>query len=289
MAGRQGILCGRNVIKSFRKFSSSMLKVSVSDESNVVTVTMNKPPVNTMDLEFCTDFCKILTELEKSKPQGMILTSSLEKVFSAGLDFAELLKPDKKRFRQFWDALLHVWIKLYGSSFPTVAIINGHSPAGGCLLSLCCEYRVMVDNYKLGLNETQLGITVPDWLSKAMSNCIGARNTELALTSGRLFSTKEALDINLIDEIAADKEDAMKKTLKFLEVFKATSPMARAYIKNKLRGPAIEQKEVKIDIELNLKLIDRMFLVELDGQWIVKVDMFLHVVGMLHVVSDVGD
>jgi enoyl-CoA hydratase/carnithine racemase len=41
---------------------------------------------------------------------------------------------------------------------------QGHSPAGGCLLALSCEYRVMVGpKYTVGLNETQLGIVAPKW------------------------------------------------------------------------------------------------------------------------------
>jgi enoyl-CoA hydratase/carnithine racemase len=43
-------------------------------------------------------------------------------------------------------------------------ILQGHSPAGGCLLALSCEYRVMVGpKYTIGLNETQLGIVAPKW------------------------------------------------------------------------------------------------------------------------------
>ncbi|TNN61616.1 Enoyl-CoA delta isomerase 1, mitochondrial [Liparis tanakae] len=41
----------------------------------------------------------------------------------------------------------------------------GSSPAGGCLMSMTCDYRIMADNprYSIGLNETQLGIVVPFW------------------------------------------------------------------------------------------------------------------------------
>ena len=36
-------------------------------------------------------------------------------------------------------------------------ILKGHSPAGGCLMAMSCDYRIMVKGpYKIGLNETQL-------------------------------------------------------------------------------------------------------------------------------------
>ncbi|XP_056275714.1 enoyl-CoA delta isomerase 1, mitochondrial-like [Pseudoliparis swirei] len=58
-----------------------------------------------------------------------------------------------------------MWLKLYGSSMVTIAAINGSSPAGGCLMSMTCDYRIMADNprHSVGLNETQLGIVAPFW------------------------------------------------------------------------------------------------------------------------------
>lgn len=42
--------------------------------------------------------------------------------------------------------------------------MQGHSPAGGCLFAMSCDYRVMVGpNYTIGLNETKLGIVAPKW------------------------------------------------------------------------------------------------------------------------------
>ena len=57
-----------------------------------------------------------------------------------------------------------MWIQLYSYKLPAAAAITGHSPAGGCLLSLCCDYRVMQGpKFTIGLNETLLGIVAPFW------------------------------------------------------------------------------------------------------------------------------
>lgn len=117
-------------------------------------------------------------------------------VFSAGLDIMEMFKPDETRLREFWTTLQDVWLKLYGSSFPTAAAINGHSPAGGCLLSMCCEYRVMLPKFTIGLNETQLGIVAPSWFQATMKNILPPRTTEMALTLGTMFTTEEALNVS---------------------------------------------------------------------------------------------
>lgn len=43
--------------------------------------------------------------------------------------------------------------------------LQGACPAGGCLITLTCDYRVLANNprYCIGLNETQLGIVAPFW------------------------------------------------------------------------------------------------------------------------------
>jgi 3,2-trans-enoyl-CoA isomerase len=80
-----------------------------------------------------------------------------------------MYKPNEERFHKFWYLFQDVWIKLYGSSFPTAAAIIGHSPAGGCLLAISCEYRVMLPNFIIGLNETKVGIIVPTWVSDRLA------------------------------------------------------------------------------------------------------------------------
>ena len=85
-------------------------------------------------------------------------------VFCAGLEITEMYKPEQEKLEVFWGSLQDLWIELYSCKVPTAAAIIGHSPAGGCLLAMCCDYRVMVGpKYTIGLNETQLGIVAPFW------------------------------------------------------------------------------------------------------------------------------
>lgn len=163
-----------------------------------------------------------------------------------------MYKPDPKRVRDFWRTLQDVWIKLYGSSFPTAAAINGHAPAGGCFLAMSCEYRVMCPKYNIGLNETQLGIVAPAWFMATMRNCISPREAEKALTLGTLFKTDEALRIGMIDEIVADKAEAIARCETFLQRYQHIPPEVRASTKLLLRGKEIkaltDNREGDIDI-----------------------------------------
>ncbi|XP_058449512.1 enoyl-CoA delta isomerase 1, mitochondrial-like [Malaya genurostris] len=229
--------------RSFSNAPDKLVVAEVDDKTGYATVTLNRPPVNSLNLELLTAISETLDDLQNNKSRGVILTSSSKTVFSAGLDIMEMYKPKPERLKAFWSTLQDVWFKLYGSPYPTVAAINGHAPAGGCLLSLCCEYRIMCPNYTIGLNETQLGIVAPSWFQAAMRNTISRRDAELALTLGTLFSTDEALKVGLIDEIASNKEEALAKAVGFLDRFKKVSAQARSMTKQALRSKDIMELE----------------------------------------------
>lgn len=162
----------------------------------------------------------------------------------------EMYKSDEIRMSQFWRSLQDVWFKLYGSFYPTAAAINGHSPAGGCLLALCCEYRVMLPNFTIGLNETKLGIVAPPWFMASLRNTVSNRVAEMALTEGALFSTDEALKVGLIDEIAQDKTEAIAKCEKFLDKFKKIPAQARGLSKQLFRNEEIKALQSRRDDDI---------------------------------------
>lgn len=105
---------------------------------------------------------------------------------------------------------------------------------------MSCEYRVMLNNFTIGLNETKLGIVAPFWFISTMKNTISAREAEIALTTGRLFKTEEALKIGLIDDTANDKAEAVQKCEHFFKHFAKIPPLARAFTKASLRRKDLE-------------------------------------------------
>jgi 3,2-trans-enoyl-CoA isomerase len=94
--------------------------------------------------------------------------------------------------------------------------------------------------FKIGLNETQLGIAMPVVAIEVTKNIISARHTEMALTQGTIFNAEEALKIGLIDEIASDKNEAVEKSLKFLNRYKNIPKDARALTKLAFRKKVLD-------------------------------------------------
>ncbi|XP_050311903.1 enoyl-CoA delta isomerase 1, mitochondrial-like [Anthonomus grandis grandis] len=213
---------------------ASTVNVEIN-KKGVALLTMRRPPVNSLNSDLLGALKITLNDLEKERVAGAILTSAL-KTFSAGLDLTVLYKPHPEKVKELWNSLQDAWIALYSSSFPTVAVINGPAPAGGSLLPMCCDYRLIVPKAYLGLSETRLGLISPPLFAATMINIIGRRHSELALTAGKLFSSEEALNVGLVDEIVASKEEGLDKGYDFLQGFKDVSPWGRNRSKQMLRG-----------------------------------------------------
>jgi len=223
--------------------AGKLTTIEVNDKTGIATLTMNRPPVNGLNYELLRDIHSSIDEIEGNKSRGLILTSSSKTIFSAGLDIMEMYKPDQQRLKNFWTQLQDTWLALYGSSVPTAAIINGHSPAGGCLLATSCEYRVMLPKFTIGLNETKLGIVAPKWFMATYLNVLPRRAAELALTQGKLFTTDEALQTGLVDAVTNDKQEAIAKCEQFFSTFAKVNPFARAMTKTQFRSSDLQQLE----------------------------------------------
>ncbi|XP_016964408.1 enoyl-CoA delta isomerase 1, mitochondrial [Drosophila biarmipes] len=252
-------LVARGASNRLMSTATKLTTVEVNDKTGIAILTMNRPPVNGLNLELLQDLKSSIDEIEDNKSRGLILTSSSSTIFSAGLDILEMYKPDKDRIRAFWTQLQETWLALYGSSVPTAAAINGHSPAGGCLLATSCEYRVMMPKFTIGLNETQLGIVAPKWFMASFLSVLPQREAERALNQGRMFTTKEALKVGLIDETANSKEEAIEKCTAFIGTFAKVNPLARSLTKQQFRSADLQQleNERKEDLEKFLFFVNQ--------------------------------
>jgi len=211
-----------------------------TDADGIAIVSMNKAPVNSLNTKFIQELTQAVVDTEKTA-KAIVLTSG-NKVFCAGLDITEMYQPNQERLETFWGSLQDLWLATYGCKLPMTAAITGHSPAGGCLLAMTCDYRAMLGpKFTIGLNETQLGIVAPYWFKDTMVNTIGTRQTELALMMGTLFTSEQALAIGLVDEVhddhAAVLAAATKKALQLSKIPKE----ARHITKMLMRQPTIDK------------------------------------------------
>eukprot|EP00128_Syssomonas_multiformis_P007125 Colp12_sorted_trinity150504_noHs@7428 len=216
--------------------------VKRDEGSPVATVLFNRKPVNSLSLELLSEMSDVITHLEKDKTvKGLILASNVPKIFSAGLDITEMYQPKDERIRAFWRSLQEAWLKLYNTRLATIAAIEGHSPAGGCMMAMSCDYRVMAEGpFAIGLNETQLGIVAPFWFRDVMVNTVGHRQAEKLLGLGLMVPSKDALSIGLVDQVVPMEQvmpTAQAEMAKWLKIPEA----ARSITKKALRKATVDK------------------------------------------------
>jgi len=85
---------------------------------------MARKPVNSLNTELLSELKASLLEAQNSHSKGIILTSSLPTVFSAGL---EMSTTDEKKLIDFWQMLQDTWLTVYSLTIPIAAAINVES------------------------------------------------------------------------------------------------------------------------------------------------------------------
>ena len=101
-------------------------------------------------------------DVEAAHGEPILLTGAGD-AFSAGLNLKELAGLDGAGMRRLLAALDGAVAALFLHPAPTVALVNGHAIAGGCVLALCCDYIVAASDprMRVGLNETAIGLPFP--------------------------------------------------------------------------------------------------------------------------------
>lgn len=175
--------------------------LNITHQGAVAVLKMQRGKANPLNKQMFTELSQALTQLENdSNTRAVVLTGNGE-FFSAGLDVIELYDYNSEELTDFFHQFHKFVIQLV--SFPKVMIasVTGHSPAGGCVLALGADYRVMAQGkYRIGLNEVPVGIVVPPTIFNLYSFWIGNQRAYQYLLVGKMVTADEGVAIGLIDK-----------------------------------------------------------------------------------------
>ena len=177
---------------------------AVGHGGGIVELKLARPPVNALDPGLCRDLRSALDAAVIAEARGIVLSGG-PKVFSAGLDVPYLLGlgDDREALTSAWQSFFAAARALAACPVPVVAAVAGHAPAGGCVLALCCDYRVMAaGDFRIGLNETQVGLVAPEGVQRLLRRVVGPNRAEHLLVMGEMVEAERALRIGLVDELA---------------------------------------------------------------------------------------
>ncbi len=174
-----------------------------SHAEGILELRLNRPPVNALDPTMVERLGQAIDEAIGSDARALIISGS-PGMFSAGLDVPELLKLDRHGMKEFWQSFFGLLGRIAASDIPVVTALTGHSPAGGTVIALFADYRVQAKGeFRMGLNEVQVGLVVPPVIHQALVRLIGPYPAERHLVAGQMIPVTDALEVGLIDEIVA--------------------------------------------------------------------------------------
>ncbi len=191
-----------------RTDASACFVETIHHDGEITEIKLARAPVNALDPALCRDLRQSLAAALAGGAQGVVLSGG-PNVFSAGLDVPYLLSlgEDRDALTAAWRGFFDTAIALADCRVPVVAAIAGHAPAGGCVLALCCDYRVMTAGpdadkpFRIGLNETQVGLVAPEGIQLMLRRVVGAHRAERMLVAGEMIDAERACQLGLIDEL----------------------------------------------------------------------------------------
>jgi enoyl-CoA hydratase len=175
----------------------------------MITLTLDAPGKNALSTELMES---ILERLEEAGDQPVMFVGA-NGAFSAGLNLKEVATHEGNDMFAFLELLERCMTAIYLYPGPTVACVNGHAIAGGGVITICCDHRVIVDDPKvrIGLNEVALGVRFPPRILEIVRRRV--RDLDRVVLGGELFDPGTARDVGLVDEVVPNVEEVARARL----------------------------------------------------------------------------
>lgn len=182
-----------------------MKSILLEQRDGVTIAKLRRGVTNALDLQCVNELAEVVGETRRNPDvHSLVLTSANDKFFSIGFDIPQLFALGRDEFGHFYHAFNRVCLDLYTLPKPTVAAITGHAIAGGCILALCCDYRLIAEGRKLmGLNEVKLALPVPYPADCMLRSLVGARHAREVMESGEFYPPEASLGMGMVDQLLA--------------------------------------------------------------------------------------
>ena len=209
------------------------------DADRVAHVRMDDGKANALGDESCAGLRDAIARAADDGA-GALAIWGRPGMFSGGIDLGIIKSTDAEARLASLVGIAHTLLAVWTAPIPTIAVVTGHAIAGGAILSMACDYRIVADGpFKLGVNETALGMVFPTWAVTVIDAGIRPECRNEVMLLGRLFDPEGAVRVGIAHEVVAvDELDAAVARIGAEMVALRT----RAYAGNKhmLRSAAAE-------------------------------------------------
>lgn len=208
-----------------------MLEIEWHDDVALLRLAHGK--VNALDIELLEAIMVAFGEL--SEASALVLTGQ-GSAFSAGVDLRRILASTAEEIENFIDALSRTMLTVFTHPRPVVAAVNGHAIAGGCVLAVAADVRLMSAG-TMGLTELNVGVGFPTAALEIVRHAAGSQAQSMIL-SGRLIEPAEAVSVGFIDWVV-DPEELIEAALTEARSLARVPVDAYEITKRQLHGPTM--------------------------------------------------
>ncbi len=171
--------------------------------------------------------------------RGVLLASG-GSLFSPGLDLIELVGFDRPAMRGFMARFAECLTAWYALPKPVVAALSGHAVAGGCVLALVADLRILKEGARIGLNEMRVGVPLPYGVALILRDSVHRDRLEEVALLGRNYTGRDAVEVGLVHEVHG-AEGFEERCLARLRELASGPPLAFAATKRYLRSAVLER------------------------------------------------
>ncbi len=190
--------------------TSTYVQYDVADGIAHVRLTRAEK-LNALTLQTLDELIATAQELRKDKTLRAVVLSGDGTSFCAGLDFASALKSPAGIVKAFlplpwrgtnaFQEACWAWRRL---PVPVIAAVDGHCYGGGLQLALAADFRIATPDSEWSVLEAKWGL-IPDMSGvRSLAELVGIDTAKKLTMTAQMLSGKEAADLGLITELAAD-------------------------------------------------------------------------------------
>ncbi|MBS2012165.1 MAG: enoyl-CoA hydratase/isomerase family protein [Deltaproteobacteria bacterium] len=213
--------------------------------SDPVTITFSGPGKGALSTARMTSMLEAL----RRAGGAPVLLAGEGNAFSAGLDLKEVVSLDARGLEAYLGLLEELVTTLYEYPGPTAAWINGHAIAGGCVMALACDVRVMTatETARIGLTEVALGLRFPPRTFEMCRRRLSRASFERVVLEAGLYDPRAALSLGLVDALG-DESHARARLAVLAEHPRAAYAATKADVRGRLEVSPEAQRRFAVEI-----------------------------------------
>ncbi len=180
-------------------------------KGNVATLIFNRPErKNALSPELLVNLHMTLKEWEKEDAiRAVVIRGHGDKSFSSGFDISSIpteVPPEMAEVMKNENPVELALNSVKNYPYPTIAMMNGYAFGAALNLAMCCDIRIGVDDIRIGMPPSKLGIVYHPEGIKQFVEVLGMARTREIFFTGRSYKGVDAKEMGLVDHLVPQSD-----------------------------------------------------------------------------------